>query len=252
MLRDEESEFEPMVVQRRIFLPFWATVLTGVLLCTAYLIGRAPSFALSRSQGTGPTDRGTEILISTAHERSVVVLLPNPPAPLPDSTSPYQPELATKATGWKHFPLKLDMVATQDAWVEVETDGHVSYKNLVPAGQAFLFEAFERIRMMTGNAPGLELRFNGEPVAATGAKRRVRTIEFTSEGARDLNSGHRSRSLESPAQGPVAPVECRKTARQREWPFRTFPPCVELARMTGPQNNANFMRITSAGDPRSL
>jgi hypothetical protein len=35
-LRAEESEFEPMVVQRRIFLLFCATVLTGVLLCTAY------------------------------------------------------------------------------------------------------------------------------------------------------------------------------------------------------------------------
>ena len=41
---------------------------------------------------------------------------------------------------------------------------------------------------MTGNALGLELRLNGELVAATGAKRRVRTLEFTSEGPRDLNS----------------------------------------------------------------
>jgi hypothetical protein len=76
MLRAEESEFEPMVVQRRIFLLFCATVLTGVLLCTAYLIGRAPSFPLGASQGTGPTDKGTDILISAAHERWVVAFMP--------------------------------------------------------------------------------------------------------------------------------------------------------------------------------
>ena len=237
MLRSEESEFEPMVVQRRIFLLFCATVLTGVLLCTAYLIGRVPSFPLRASQGTGPTDKGAKILIPAAHERWVVAFLPNPPAPLPDSTSPFQPELATKATGWKHFPLKLDMVASEDAWVEVKADGHVTYTKLVRAEQTLSFEASERISMMTTNAAGLELRFNGEPVAASGAKRRVRTIEFTREGARDLNSGHRSRSLESPAQGLVAPAECRKTARRLEWPFQTFPSCVEHARITGPHRS---------------
>src|SRR5437660_10965583 len=98
MLRAEESEFEPMVVQRRIFLLFCATVLTGVLLCTAYLIGRAPSFPLGASQGTGPTDKGTEILIPAAHERWGVAFLPNTPAPRPDWTSPSQRESPPKAT----------------------------------------------------------------------------------------------------------------------------------------------------------
>jgi hypothetical protein len=91
MLRAEESEFEPVVVQRRIFLLFCATVLTGVLLCTAYLIGRAPSFPLGASQGTGPTDKGTEILISTAHERWVVAFLPKQSLSSPDFGASLRP-----------------------------------------------------------------------------------------------------------------------------------------------------------------
>jgi hypothetical protein len=76
------------------------------------------------------------------------------------------------------------MSATEDAWVEVETDGHVTFAKLVRAEQTVSFEATSRIRMSTGNAPALELRFNGEPVRLTSA-RRVRTIEFTSDGPRE-------------------------------------------------------------------
>src|SRR5712692_7131941 len=45
MTSAEESEIEPMFAQRRILLGFCATVLTGVLLCTAYLGRRAAWFA---------------------------------------------------------------------------------------------------------------------------------------------------------------------------------------------------------------
>jgi hypothetical protein len=41
MTSAEESEIEPASVQRRLLLGFCATVLTGVLLCTAYLGRRA-------------------------------------------------------------------------------------------------------------------------------------------------------------------------------------------------------------------
>jgi cell division septation protein DedD len=45
MTSAEESEIEPASVQRRILLGFCATVLAGVLLCTAYLGRRATSSA---------------------------------------------------------------------------------------------------------------------------------------------------------------------------------------------------------------
>jgi len=153
---------EPTIVHRRISLSFCATVLAGIGLCILYLSG-----ALRE-----PVDR-------------VVLTLPNPPAPLSD---PPAPDPAERKPNSESLPLKLELVATQDAWVEVDTDGQNKYKNLVRGEETLSFEAFQRIRMVTGNAAGLELRFNGKPVAATGAKNRVRTLEFTNEGILEVSS----------------------------------------------------------------
>ena len=158
----EETELEPSVLQRRILLSFCATVLAGISLCTLYLSG-------------------------ALRERVdlVVIALPNPPAPLSETASSHPVE---EGAGREVHPLKLEVVATQDAWVEVDTDGQNKYRRLVRVEETLSFEAFERIRMMTGNAAGLELRFNGKPVSATGAKRRVLTLEFTNEGILEVNS----------------------------------------------------------------
>jgi hypothetical protein len=110
--------------------------------------------------------------------------------PNPEGFLPY----TDKAKGSASLPLKLELVATQDAWVEVETDGHNRYKNLVRAHQTLAFGASERIRVKTGNAPAVKLRFNGELAAAAGSKR-VRAVEFTSGGVRDLNSAYAVTSL---------------------------------------------------------
>jgi hypothetical protein len=168
----EEPESEQSALQRKILLSFCATVFLGVILCVTYLAQRTMSHA-SRAA-----------LSSDATPGWNVRFLPAPPAPLPDSASPYAAEMAAVAPTPTAAPLKLVMSATEDAWVEVETDGHVTFAKLVRAEQTVSFEATSRIRMSTGNALGLELRFNGEPVRLTSA-RRVRTIEFTSDGPRE-------------------------------------------------------------------
>ena len=166
----EYDQVEPVDIQRRILVSFCVTVFIGFGLGVVYMAKRFAPLPSRPAMNHG--------------WRTVSV--PDPPAPLPESASPYASEIPAA----NQFParLKLDMVATEDAWVEVETDGRVTYAKLVRAEQALSFEASERIRILTGNAPGLELRLNGELVAATSAKRRVRTLEFTSEGPRDLNS----------------------------------------------------------------
>ena len=168
----EQNELEPSSLQRRILLSFCATVLTGITLCAVYL-------------GGAFRERAQPVIM-------VVMAAPDPPAPMVETTV-REPKPAdsvipvAEKTESDLLPLKLELVATEDSWVEVDTDGEAKYKRLLRVAEKLSFEASQRIRMMTGNAPGLELRFNGKPVA-TGSKRLVRTLEFTSAGISERNS----------------------------------------------------------------
>ena len=180
----DELELEHAPILRKVVLSFFASVFLGVILCVVYLTQRtmshAPHPAVAAAKVEAPTNW-------------TVVLAPPPPAPLPDSASPYAAEIAVAAPAPAAAPLKLVMSATEDAWVEVETDGHVTFAKLVRAEETVSFEAANRIRMSTGNALGLAIQFNGEPVRLTSA-RRVRTIEFTSDGPREPEGGSATKS----------------------------------------------------------
>ena len=177
----DELELEHAPILRKVVLSFFASVFLGVMLCVAYLTQRTMSHA--PQPGVAAAAK-VDARKAEAPANWIVVLAPPPPAPLPDSSSPFAAEMAAAAPAPSAAPLKLVMSATEDAWVEVETDGHVTFAKLVRAEQTVSFEAVNRIRMSTGNALGLAIRFNGEPVRLTSA-RRVRTIEFTSDGPRE-------------------------------------------------------------------
>ena len=130
----------------------------------------------------------------------VVIQAPNPPA-IPEALMiPRESKLPEAVEAQTAPPIKLEVVAKQDAWVEVETDGSPAYAKLVHADTILSFEASESIRLTSGNAAGLRLRLNGEAVASTSREVRgkVRTVEFDSEGAHYLKGGaHAARSEQS-------------------------------------------------------
>jgi hypothetical protein len=209
-----ETQLDATVVQRRIGLLFCATVLAGVILCTGYLTGRATPV---NAQRTMEAPGHLETLASASRKQWVVVSVPNPPKLPGESVSPSPSNVAATMSNEGRVPLRLDLIARQEAWVEVETDGKPTYKKLIRAEQTKSFDASERIRMMTGNAPGLDIWFNGTTVAR--AKRRMRWLEFTKEGARDLSSSVRRADVEPPTPDPanklIAAVELSEDFRQR-------------------------------------
>ena len=171
MTTAEEPAGEAGVVQRRILLSFSATVVLALILFGTYVARKT----------------GVVVAAETKPVRKILAVS-DPPAPLPDSASPYQAPIAAMNPVSPRSSLTLDIVATQDAWIEVSTDGQRICAKLLRANEIISFVASERIRMMTGNTKGIEVRFNGKPVEAIDAKGSVRTIEFTVEGSRDLNS----------------------------------------------------------------
>ena len=80
----DEGEIGPMLVQRRICLSFCATILVGVLLCGAYLVGRVSWFAPRAKTSTFSAKAGGA---SSAERNPQVNLRPAAPpaqaAPVP-------------------------------------------------------------------------------------------------------------------------------------------------------------------------
>lgn len=73
--------------------------------------------------------------------------------------------------------------AKEEAWITVTADGQtvVSGKTL-QAGERQVVHAGKKIVLVTGNAGGIEISFNGRPLGAVGNESEVRAMTFTSAG----------------------------------------------------------------------
>ena len=75
--------------------------------------------------------------------------------------------------------VELALTATQETWLSVYSDGAPVFSGLLEANQTKTIEGKKIARMRVGNAAGLEVRLNGEPLGPLGAHGQVRDMVFT-------------------------------------------------------------------------
>jgi cytoskeletal protein RodZ len=95
-------------------------------------------------------------------------------------------------------PIQLDIRASADVWVRVTADGAVLFSGTLRPGQLRTFQGKEAMSVLTGNAGGLEIAFQGKPLGTLGPRGHIRVIEFTPAGHRILER------TPPPASGPAA------------------------------------------------
>jgi cytoskeleton protein RodZ len=72
--------------------------------------------------------------------------------------------------------------ATQDAWVQIVADGKLLSEGvLVPPAEKHV-RAAKRVVIKTGNAAGVEVSFNGQPLPALGEENQMATLTLTTAG----------------------------------------------------------------------
>jgi cytoskeleton protein RodZ len=79
-------------------------------------------------------------------------------------------------------PVRVAVTADELVWVLVRTDGKFSFSGTMEAKQSRTFDANETVMVRLGNAGGVTITLNGQPVGAVGPKGQVRTVQFTSGG----------------------------------------------------------------------
>jgi cytoskeleton protein RodZ len=79
-------------------------------------------------------------------------------------------------------PLSLQIKAAEETWVSLEVDDRSGREMTLKPGEGIFVQASNRIRMILGNAGGLDLILNGKMLEKFGKSREVVTLIFTSNG----------------------------------------------------------------------
>lgn len=76
----------------------------------------------------------------------------------------------------------MEIQATQKAWVQVSIDGKKPESELLDPGATRKWKALKRIEMVIGNRGGVQLEWDGKPVALGSGKNRVVTVSLSDSG----------------------------------------------------------------------
>lgn len=75
---------------------------------------------------------------------------------------------ATETAEGAAEPMALRVVATEQAWMKIQLDQGKPYEALLKSGESLTLKAREKFIIRIGNAGGVELFFNGEPLGNPG------------------------------------------------------------------------------------
>ena len=79
-------------------------------------------------------------------------------------------------------PLQLYIVARQRAWVQISADNKVIFSGRVAPGNAYPFNAQNRLELRTGNGAALQVFFNQNDLGTLGLVGQVVALVFSAEG----------------------------------------------------------------------
>lgn len=88
--------------------------------------------------------------------------------PTPEGEQEGETVAATETAEVTAEPMALRVVATEQAWMRVQLDQGEPYEALLKSGESLILKAREKFIIRFGNAGGVELFFNGEPLGNPG------------------------------------------------------------------------------------
>src|SRR5258708_3431192 len=115
--------------------------------------------------------------------------------PAPQQVAPAPPPVASPATPTPAPPpspdvasnpdakIVLDVAGIEETWVQVFSDGKSAFSGVLKSVESKTFAAKEGARMKVGNAGGLQVKLNGNPIGTIGPSGQIRSVVFTPNGA---------------------------------------------------------------------
>jgi cytoskeletal protein RodZ len=107
--------------------------------------------------------------------------------PVSNSTKPVPTvdvKTETGPDGVNHVVLNLS--ATETTWVSITSEGKNIFSGVLEPSQTKTLRASDVAKMKTGNAGGIDVRWNGKSIGPIGGRGQVREVLFTPEGFKIL------------------------------------------------------------------
>jgi cytoskeletal protein RodZ len=102
-----------------------------------------------------------------------------PAHPAPAASSPAAPAQPAIGSG----ALQVVLNASEKSWVSVTVDGKLLFSGILQPNDRREINAEEKVKVVTGNAGGIDVSLNGKTIEALGPRGQVRTVELTRSGA---------------------------------------------------------------------
>ena len=77
--------------------------------------------------------------------------------------------------------LSVGLSARERTWVSLSSDGKTVFSGVLDARQTKNIEGLENAKLLTGNAAGLDVRWNGKSIGPLGTRGQVKMVLFTPE-----------------------------------------------------------------------
>jgi cytoskeleton protein RodZ len=166
----------PARAGRRDWDPRWAAALASVLwLVTAggavtagwyYFNHYGRHFVTTVSAAQAPKP-------ATQEKPQATPVNPNPKQPSASSTQ-------ERSEGAR--PVQVVLTAREVVWVQVSADGHTAFVGTLHPNETRFIAADAQVRILAGNAGGLDISLNGKALDPIGPKGQTRTVRLTAEG----------------------------------------------------------------------
>jgi cytoskeletal protein RodZ len=136
------------------------------------LLGCGGVYYLSRSSQPQTTPEKAEQAAAPQTPQQPVA------APLTNTSTPSP---ATPAIGSGSLQVVLN--ASEKSWVSVTVDGKLLFSGILQPNDRREINAEEKVKVVAGNAGGIDISLNGKNIDSLGPKGQVRTVELTRAGA---------------------------------------------------------------------
>jgi cytoskeletal protein RodZ len=103
----------------------------------------------------------------------------SPATPTPGAPVPATPADASLPD---NRPVRVVISAHQDAWIQVSADGKTVFTGTLKPDDTKAFSADDYVRVLSGNAGGIDISLNGKMIDSLGPAGQVRSVRLTAEG----------------------------------------------------------------------